>query len=248
VTSEPRLVRHFPSVDSTNARALALADAGAPDGTVVIADRQTAGRGRRGRSWHSPEGGLYLSYLVRAVGRLPRPSMLTLASGVAAVRAIRAATGLETHMKWPNDVVAGEPARKVAGILAESSGSGNQLDCAVIGVGINVSAGPLPQELADRASSLAIELGREVDAAALQASLIAQLDAELARLRAGGHAAMLEEWMALSPFARGRDVSWQTPGGVRTGVTAGVDAEGALLVRTPAGIDRLVAGEVIWAA
>lgn len=248
MTSQPRLIRHVPSVDSTNARALALADAGAPDGTVVIADQQTAGRGRRGRSWHSPEGGLYLSYLVRDAGRLAQPSMLTLASGVAAVRAIRIATGLDTQMKWPNDVVAGEPPRKLAGILAESSGSGGRLDCAVIGVGINVSAGPLPADLAARATSLAHELGRDVDAAALESALIAQLDAELARLRAGGHEAMLAEWMALSPFARGRDVSWQTPDGVRAGVTAGVDADGALLVRTPAGVDRLVAGEVIWAA
>lgn len=245
-----RLIRHFPTVDSTNDRALELAAAGAPDGSVVVADEQTSGRGRRGRSWHSPEGGLYLSYLVREAGDLPRPALLTLAAGVAAARAIREATGLDARLKWPNDVVTDEGAggaRKIAGILAEASGAGSRLEFAVIGVGINVSAATFPPDLASRASSIANELGRDVDRDALRQALVDALDAEVARLRAGGHAAMLADWSAASPSARGREVSWQADGGTRQGVTAGVDDEGALIVQTSAGISRLVAGEVVWA-
>ena len=242
-----RLIRHFPTVDSTNDRLLELAAAGAPDGSVVSADEQTSGRGRRGRSWHSPDGGLYLSYLVRDAGDLPRPALLTLAAGVATARAIREATGLAARLKWPNDVVTDQGGRKLAGILAEASGAGSRLEFAVIGVGINVAAAVFPPDLAARASSIANELGRDVDRSALQQALVGSLDAEVARLRAGGHGAMLEEWAAASPSARGRDVSWQADGAVRHGVSAGIDDEGALIVRTDAGITRLVAGEVVWA-
>lgn len=247
MTGTARLIEHVSSIDSTNDRAMALAAAGAPDGSVVSADEQTSGRGRRGRSWHSPEGGLYLSYIVRDAGALPRPALLTLAAGVAAARAIQEATGLEGRLKWPNDIVTGEPARKLAGILAEASGAGSRLEFAIIGIGVNVSPATFPPELAARASSIANELGRDVDREALQRALIASLDREVARLRAGGHEAMLAEWSAASPSARGRDVAWEADGGTRRGVTAGIDEEGALLVRTGSGIQRLVAGEVVWA-
>lgn len=241
-----RLIRHLPSVDSTNDRLLDLAAAGAPDGTVVSADAQTSGRGRRGRTWHSPEGGLYLSYLVRDAGDLPRPALLTLAAGVAAARAIREATGLDARLKWPNDVVTDE-GRKLAGILAEASGAGSRLEFAVIGIGVNVAAATFPADLTSRATSIANELGRDVDRDALQHALVTHLDAEVARLRAGRHAEMLDAWSAASPSARGRAVSWQADGAVRHGVTGGVDEDGALLVHTDSGLTRLVAGEVVWA-
>lgn len=247
MTGAARLIQHFPSVDSTNDRAIALAAAGAADGTVVSADAQTSGRGRRGRTWHSPEGGLYLSYIVREAGDLPRPALLTLAAGVATARAVRDATGLDARLKWPNDLVTDEPARKIAGVLAEASGAGSRLEVAIIGIGINVSAATFPADLSTRASSIANELGRDVDRDALQRALMAGLDREVARLRAGGHAAMLAEWAAGSPSARGRDVAWREGDDARRGVTAGVDEDGALLVRTGSGLHRLVAGEVIWA-
>lgn len=242
-----RVIRFFQSVDSTNERALASAAAGAPDGSVIVAAAQTAGRGRRGRAWHSPEGGLYLSYLVRDVDAIEKPALLTLAAGVAAVRAIREATGLEAELKWPNDVVTADPPRKIAGILAEASGAGSRLELAVIGIGLNVSTASFPPDIASRASSLAVELGRDVDREALQAAVIAELDREVARLRAGGHEALIRDWSDASPSARGRRVSWVAQDGVLTGLTAGVDDEGALLVTTPHGTERLAAGEVIWA-
>lgn len=247
MTGAARVIRSFQSVDSTNERALALAAAGAPDGSVIVAAEQTAGRGRRGRAWHSPEGGLYLSYVVRDVDAIEKPALLTLAAGVAAVRAIGETTGLRADLKWPNDVVTADPPRKIAGILAEASGAGSRIEFAVVGVGVNVSTVSFPPEVATRASSLAVELGREIDRDALQAALIAALDREVARLRARGHEALIRDWSEASPSARGRRVSWVSQDGVLTGLTAGIDDRGALLVTTPHGPERLVAGEVIWA-
>ena len=242
-----RLVRHLATVDSTNEYALSLAAAGAPDGSVVVADEQTAGRGRRGREWHSPEGGLYLSYVVRDPFGMPKPALLTLAAGVAAARAIAKATGYETQLKWPNDVIAADSARKLAGILTEgSSVGGGQLEFVVIGIGINVSLGAVPATLQDRATSLETELGREVDRHALQQALIDELDAEVARLRAGGDEALRAEWTARAPRAAGTRVAWRAQDGDREGISAGIDAEGALLVRSGDALERLVAGEVVW--
>lgn len=241
-----RLVRHLATVDSTNEHALAMAAAGAPDGAVVVADEQTAGRGRRGRAWHSPEGGLYLSYIVRDVDTIARPSLLTLAAGVAAARAIADATGFEPDLKWPNDVLTPGCPRKLAGILAEATSVGSRVDVIVIGIGINVSMASVPAELQAIAASLEGELGREVSRRALQDALVARLDAEVARLRAGGEAQMLEAWRARSPGSRGARVSWHEADGERSGVTEGIDPDGALLVRDADGLQRLVAGEVIW--
>lgn len=246
VTAPARLIRHFSSIDSTNEQALAMAAAGAPEGSVVVADQQTAGRGRRGREWFSPEGGLYLSYVVRDIASIPRPGLITLAAGVAAARAIAAVTGLGVQLKWPNDVMTPAPSRKLAGILAEGSSLGSRLEFVVIGIGINVSLASVPASLRETAASLESELGRAVERQALQDGLIGELDVEIDRLRSGGHAAMLAEWISRAPLAQGGSVSWRAGGEVRTGVTAGVDDEGALLVRTADGVERLVAGEVIW--
>lgn len=249
-----RIIRHFHRIDSTNEHALALAAAGAADGTVVVADEQTAGRGRRGRDWYSPEGGLYLSYVVRNVASLPRPSLLTLAAGVAAARATEAATGLAPQLKWPNDVMtprepsaaSGARARKLAGILTEGSSVGSRLEFAVIGIGINVSMASVPPALTAIAASLEEELGREVDRDALQAALIGELDGAMRRLRQGEHGRLLEDWIARAPMSRGAEVSWRAGGEDRRGVTAGVNEDGALLVRVGPAVETLVAGEVIW--
>jgi BirA family biotin operon repressor/biotin-[acetyl-CoA-carboxylase] ligase len=246
VTAPARLIRHFSSIGSTNEQALAMAAAGAREGSVVVADEQTAGRGRRGREWYSPEGGLYLSYVVREIASIPRPGLLTLAAGVATSRAIAGATGLDVQLKWPNDVMTPAPPRKLAGILAEGSSLGSRLELVVIGIGINVSLASVPASLRETAASLESELGRAVDRQALQDALIRELDVEIDRLRSGGHAAMLAEWSSRAPLAQGGSVSWRAGDEARTGVTAGVDEEGALLVRTADGVERLVAGEVIW--
>ncbi|MDQ3071056.1 MAG: biotin--[acetyl-CoA-carboxylase] ligase [Acidobacteriota bacterium] len=245
--SAGRLIRHFSTIDSTNDHALTLAASGAPDGSVVSADEQTAGRGRRGREWHSPEGGLYLSYIVRGLDRFPKPSLLTLAAGVAVARAIASATGLVAQLKWPNDVITSGAPLKLAGVLAEGSSVAGRLEYVVIGIGINVMLASVPAELAGAASSLEHELGRAVDRPALQAALVGELDAAMAGLRRGAHGELMAAWGSLAPGGRGAPVSWRAGEDLRRGVTEGVDDDGALLVRGAAGLERLVAGEVIWA-
>lgn len=241
-----RLIRHFETVESTNDRALAFAAEGAPDGSAVVADEQTSGRGRRGRQWHSPYGGLYLSYIVRDLSAMPNPALLTLAAGVSAAHAIKACCGLDLALKWPNDVVTARDARKVAGVLAEASGTGSRLDYAVIGIGVNVAGGAFPRELEARATSLELELGRPVERDDVRDFLLRELDRDVARLRQEHASDVLADWMTLSPAAKSAAVSWVADDGARSGVTDGIDPDGALRVRCGGEVVRLVAGEVIW--
>jgi BirA family biotin operon repressor/biotin-[acetyl-CoA-carboxylase] ligase len=234
-----------PEVTSTNDRVAAHAALGAAEGLVVVAETQTAGRGRLGRSWHSPPGsGLYVSVLLRPPADVV--PLLTLAGGVAIAEALREITGLPVEIKWPNDVLAPGGTRKLAGILVEGSAAGGRFDHAVFGYGINVRAAAYPPELRDRATSLEEELGKPVDPAAILDSTLAALDARYDDLLEGRSGAVLERWRALAPGARGRRVRWTATGVTRTGVSAGIDDMGALLVDTGAGQDRVVAGEVTW--
>ena len=153
-------------VGSTNDLAAQAAERGAPEGTTFVAGAQTAGRGRLGRTWFSPpDAGLYVSTIVRRRAVAP---WITLAGGVAVAGGIRAATGLPVQIKWPNDIVAVGTAgfrarRKLAGILAEAASGPDGVQHIVIGMGINLRPASFPPELADRASSIETELGRDVD-------------------------------------------------------------------------------------
>lgn len=241
-------ILYYPSIGSTNDEAARLADAGAPEGTTVVAGQQSAGRGRLGRVWHSPPGsGLYVSLVFRPDGGGPGPSLpsvLTLVSGVALAEAVRETTGLPVTIKWPNDLV--HEGRKIAGILAEGSAQGAVLDYVILGFGLNVRAVLLPPDLAARASSLEDELGRPVDRGALFAGCLVKLCDARAALRAGAIAPLLARWRALSPSAVGTRVSWRSPGGLRRGLTAGLDDQGALLIEIGGRLERVVAGEVGW--
>jgi len=232
-------------VGSTNDLAAQAADRGEPEGTTFVAGAQTAGRGRLGRTWFSPpDAGLYISTIVRRRSAAP---WITLAGGVAVAGGIREATGLPVQIKWPNDIVAVGSAgfrarRKLAGILAEAASGPDGVQHIVIGMGINLRPASFPPELADRASSLETELGRSVDAGLVLASVLAALNQTLATIDADGPRALLAGWADLSPSASGASIAWD--GG--TGVSAGLDADGALLARTSSGLARIVAGEVRW--
>lgn len=237
-------------VGSTNDVAAALASSGAPDGTTVLAGRQTGGRGRRGRIWHSPPGtGLYLSTLLRG----PQSPLLTLLAGVAAAEAVRAEVGLAADLKWPNDVVLAPPGgarasrpRKVAGILTErlpaDAGEG-----AVLGMGINVRRGGYPPGLEGQAVALEEAAGRPVDRGPLLAGVLAGIRRWGEVVAADGSARLLERWRRLSPSATGARVSWDGPGARRDGRTAGIADDGALLVECGGRTERIVGGEVRWA-
>jgi BirA family transcriptional regulator, biotin operon repressor / biotin---[acetyl-CoA-carboxylase] ligase len=250
----PRLGRlgssivYFPSIGSTNDVAATLAIHNACEGAIVIADTQTAGRGRRGREWFSPPGsGLYVS-IVLTPGRSRHGGdrstrLLTLTAGIALVEAVAIATGLPVDVKWPNDLYIAR--RKLAGILAEAVGGGAE-EPIVLGYGINVGAAAYPTELRDRATSLESELGRQVDRALLLAESLASLARRYDDLLAGRFDAILDAWRARAPTAIGARVTWATAAGAASGVTAGIDDEGALLVRVGERVERIVAGEISW--
>ncbi len=179
-----RTLHVLPETPSTNTAAIALAQKGAAHGTVVVAERQTAGRGRLGRSWYSPAGeNLYCSVIVR---QTPAPYKLTewlswvpLLSAVSVARAVQIVTGLSPSLKWPNDIIIGQ--RKLGGVLCESNGSRTQGTVVVIGIGINVNSAraAFPDDFRDLATSLAAEAGHPFDRAALLAALLLELEIRL---------------------------------------------------------------------
>jgi BirA family biotin operon repressor/biotin-[acetyl-CoA-carboxylase] ligase len=232
-------VHYFSEVASTNDVAATL-----PEGAVVLADCQTAGRGRRGHTWFSPPGsGLYVS-VVLALGRASGDSLratmlLTLAAGVALAEGLEAASGLVADLKWPNDLYVSR--RKLAGILAETSG-----DHVILGFGINTSAASYPAELRDRVTSIESELGRTADRYRVFVETLAALARRYDDLLDGRFDAILDAWRRRAPGAAGARVAWTVNGVVETGVTAGIDDRGALLVRVGDRVERVVSGELTW--
>lgn len=239
---------YFPEVESTNDVALARAAAGAAHGTVVMAERQLAGRGRRGRSWFSPAGaGLYLSAVVRPEAWTDALPIVTLAAGVAAARGIRAATGLAVELKWPNDLMIGRPWRKLGGILCESSGIGARVDAVIVGIGINVLRSAYPPAIADRATAIEDELGRATDRFQCAVEVLAELADVTDRLARGERHWVLEQWRRCGRAGLGGAVvRWEDERGARRGIARDIDEAGALVVDAEGRRERLVAGEVVW--
>jgi BirA family biotin operon repressor/biotin-[acetyl-CoA-carboxylase] ligase len=237
----------FAEVSSTNDVALARADAGAPEGTVIAAEAQTRGRGRLGRAWASPAGaGVYASVILRPA---THASLITLAAGVAVADGVEAATGLRVCLKWPNDICLPGPAgpgRKLGGILTEGGSSTGGAVYVVVGLGINVRRSPHPPGVALRAVAIEEELGRPVDRDLVLVESLAALWQRYTELRSGRAAAVLEAWRGRARSTFGRRVEWGVPGGSTCGVSEGIDDTGALLGRTPSGVVPIISGEVRW--
>ncbi|MBB6098869.1 BirA family biotin operon repressor/biotin-[acetyl-CoA-carboxylase] ligase [Deinobacterium chartae] len=220
--------RYLGTTSSTQDVLRQLAEAGAPEGTVVLAERQTSGRGRRGRAWVSAAGGLYFSVLLRPRLALADLALLPLAAGVA----LHAACGVG-GLKWPNDLLAPD-GRKLAGVLLEADLRGEELRHALLGIGVNVAAEGLPD------TACGLETFGAVNRAALLAELLVQLEVWLYRPADEVRAA----WSAAS-LTLGRQVSISTPQGEVRGMAHSLAPDGALLVRTPSGsLTRVGAGDV----
>ena len=237
---------YLASTTSTMDRAHQEAKGGALEGTIVVAEEQTAGRGRFQRPWVSPRGNaIYLSVILRP--ELPHLLKLNMVASLAVVRSVRRETGLEPRVKWPNDVEIG--GKKLCGILIDTAVTAEAVDYAILGLGVNVALDPAQHpEIAGIATSLSQALGRPVRRLPVLASLLLELEALYETVRRGG--SILGEWRScLNTLGRTVQVTW--PGEqeekpvAEEGVAEDVDEEGALLLRRADGTQaRVVAGEV----
>jgi BirA family biotin operon repressor/biotin-[acetyl-CoA-carboxylase] ligase len=213
-----RRILHFDTLPSTMTEAASLAARGCESGTAVVADEQTAGVGRHGHIWHSERGtGLYVSIILR----VPAAPLVTLAVGIAAAEAIETVTGLRPDLRWPNDLMLRE--RKAGGILVETAPG-----AVVAGIGINLNQRSFPPDLADQATSLRLESGREQSKETLLQALLGWVDHFVSRPADE----ILAEFSARSSYVRGKRVLVD---GALEGVTDGLDAAGFLILRQPDG-------------
>jgi BirA family biotin operon repressor/biotin-[acetyl-CoA-carboxylase] ligase len=238
-----RVLHCLEEVGSTNDAAKELAEEGAAHGEVVVAERQTAGRGRRGRAWVSPPGkNLHFSVVLRPDLPPQRAPEITLVASVALCHAVRRA-GVDAGIKWPNDLVA--RGRKLGGILTEMAADPDRVQWVVLGAGLNLNSRPeeFPREIRPHATSVAAERGQPVPRALFAAAAFALLEEWLDRHAEGGFAAVRDEWRVLSETL-GREVRVSADGRELTGVAEDIDGSGALLVRSGGGLVAVHAGEV----
>lgn len=237
-------LEYHDSLGSTNVRARLLAEEGAPEGTLVVADAQTAGRGRRGRSWTSPAGkNLYFTLLLRPDFIPDKAPMLTLVMALAVQKAIEEISGCKAGIKWPNDIVLN--GKKVTGILTEMSVQSDYIDNVVIGVGVNVKAQEFPPELADKAASLEVTLGKNISRALLLEKIMEHFEKDYALfLRKLDLSLLIEDYNGRL-VNLGREVEVLEPEGAYKGTAEGINEKGELLVRLPDGrVNEIYAGEV----
>ena len=235
---------HFFKIDSTNTVAMRMGEQGEPHGTVVIAEQQTAGRGRAGRSWISEKSaGIHATILLRPRISPVHASALTLAAGLAARDAIAEETGLTPDIRWPNDVLLN--GKKVCGILTEMQAEPDRVHFAVVGIGINVNQQKMPPELASIATSLRMETGRIHSRLDLLARLLRSLDHYYNEFIAQGTAPILRRFSEVSSYFQGKRVHITTSNESFDGTTAGLETTGILRVKRDDGrIESVISGDV----
>jgi BirA family biotin operon repressor/biotin-[acetyl-CoA-carboxylase] ligase len=236
-------ILHFDSIDSTNIEALRQARLGADEGMCIVARQQTAGRGRHGRRWVSPkDAGLYLSIILRPKLDAKFLPLITLVSGVA-VHDVLTELGLKPDIKWPNDVHVNE--KKISGILAET-GEGKSGLAVVVGIGLNITSANFPDEIAETATSIETELGRGVTFSELERAVLRFFGYHYDMLcEDDGTATVLTEWQRRSTYFSGKRVRVSLESDSVTGVTDGLEPNGALRIKKEGGDLIIVqAGEV----
>lgn len=237
-------MHHFFRTDSTNRVALELGYAGEPEGSVVLAEEQTAGRGRAGRLWHSERAaGIYVTLLLRPRISPVQAPLLTMMAGLSARTAIQAQTGLEPDLKWPNDLMLN--GKKLGGILTEMHSETTMVRFVIVGIGINVNQEKFPGELSAIATSLRAETGKSQSRLELLARLLREFEADYNRFLREGAASIIERFTQVSSYARGKKVRVANGNETYVGVTAGIRPEGLLQVQQDDGtLATVLAGDV----
>jgi BirA family biotin operon repressor/biotin-[acetyl-CoA-carboxylase] ligase len=234
---------YFTEIDSTNLKAKGLAASGAPEGTIVISEKQTKGRGRKTRGWFSPpRDGIYLSLILRPnIAPRSAPSM-TLLTAVAIAETLLSVPGLEIAIKWPNDILA--RGKKLAGILTEMSTTGERIDYAVVGLGLNVNTARFPDEIEDRATSILIETGQRVRRVTLAKEYLKWHEEYYDVFQRIGFEPIRKRWKELTNIM-GQQVTVETIDTEYNGEVQDIDDGGALILRDETGgYRRVIFGDV----
>ena len=237
-------LEYYDEIDSTNNRAKALGEAGGADGTLFVAETQTAGKGRRGRCWQSPAGSsISMSILLRPKMNPSDAPMLTLVMAYASTIALREKTGLDIGIKWPNDLVVN--GKKISGILTEMSAEIDYINHVVIGVGINVNQDTFPDDIKETASSLKMELGKRIKRSGLIAAVMKNFEKYYEIFQETEDLSGLKELYNSMLVNKDREVKVLEPGNEYKAYAIGINQTGELIVRTPDGKEKeIYAGEV----
>ncbi|HYK38419.1 MAG TPA: biotin--[acetyl-CoA-carboxylase] ligase [Candidatus Eremiobacteraceae bacterium] len=237
-------IHHFLKTDSTNRVAMELGYENEPEGTVVLAEEQTAGRGRAGRAWYSERGtGIYVTILLRPKISPVQAPLLTMMAGLSARAAIQAQTSLAIDLKWPNDLML--DGKKLGGILTEMHAEPSQVSHVVLGIGINANQEKFPGDLSTIATSLRAQLGRSISRMELLVRLLREFETNYNRFLQEGAASVTQRFEAVSSYARGKRVSVSSSAENYSGVTAGLSPEGFLRVEREGGnVVTVIAGDV----
>lgn len=239
-------VHHVRKISSTQDYARNLLAHGAPEGTLVVSEAQEAGRGRMGRKWFSPEGGLWMSLILVPKMDASKSTIIGLLAAMAASETIRQLYGVEANIKWPNDVVIG--GKKVGGTLVEAGFQGSTMIHAILGIGINLSVKGFADELQTKATSLQEILGKPINREGFLNALLARFDFLYGMLMQGDSARLITRAKSLMPMI-GRRITISTGDEKSQGVVVNLGSDGALVVRLASGeLVKLHAGEVTVAA
>jgi BirA family transcriptional regulator, biotin operon repressor / biotin---[acetyl-CoA-carboxylase] ligase len=237
-------IYHFFKIDSTNRVAFELGQAGESEGAVILAEEQTAGRGRAGRVWNSQRGtGIYVTLLLRPRLTPVEAPLLTMMAGLSAHAAVQAQTGLALDLKWPNDLLVG--GKKLGGILTEMHAEATAIRFVIVGIGINVNQEKFSGELGSIATSLRMETGRTHSRLELLGRLLREFENDYTRFLREGPASVLERFSSVSSFAQGKRVRVTNGTESYTGITAGLGPAGLLQVKRDDGqVVTVIAGDV----
>lgn len=240
-------IQHFFKTDSTNRVALELGHGGEPEGTVVLAEEQTAGKGRAGRTWQSDRAaGIYVTLLLRPRLAPVQAPLLTMMAGLSARAAMEAQTGLAPDLKWPNDLLL--RGKKAGGILTEMHAEPSQIRFVIVGIGLNVNQEKFPSDLSEKATSLRIETGKQISRMELLVRLLREFESDYNRFLREGPAAVTRRFETASSYTQGKRVRVTSGTESFAGTTAGLGPEGLLQVKREDGqVVTVISGDVVEA-